>query len=311
MRPAATFSLTVIGYCVRRIRGCTILTVRLTVASPLAIITGQATVETPPMSAPTPAGLLIGFAILFVVFRLLERLQPVARRTPLRRPGLLTDLAYWIATPLVGHYVVGLALLVAVAVFAQIVYGRVVEHEILSGFGPLSRLPVVVQALAMLVAADFIGYWVHRMFHRRRLWKFHAVHHSSVTLDWLSSVRAHPMNDLVTRLATTLPLLALGFAPTAAAGIAPVFALFAVLLHANLDWDFGPLRGIVASPVFHRWHHSIEPEAQDKNFAGLFPLWDRLFGTYYMPSGRRPEHFGTPTPVPDGILAQIMFPFRR
>lgn len=263
------------------------------------------------MSAPTPFGLLIGFAILFVVFRGLERLQPASRRTPLRRPGLLTDLAYWIATPLLGHYVVGFVVLVAVAVFAQLAYGRVVEHEILAGFGPLSRLPVAVQAFAMLVAADFIGYWVHRLFHGGRLWQFHAVHHSSATLDWLSSVRAHPVNDLVSRVATTLPLLALGFAPAAAVGIAPVFALFAILLHANLDWDFGPLRSVIASPLFHRWHHSTDPAAQDKNFAGIFPLWDRLFGTYHMPAGRHPEHFGTATPVPDGIAAQLLFPFRR
>lgn len=280
-------------------------------SGPHDLDTGKATIETQPMTAPTPAGLLIGLAVLFVVFRLLERLQPAVRRTPLRRPGLSTDLAYWFATPLVGHYAVGAAVLVCVAAFAHIAYGRVVEHEILAGFGPLSRLPGAVQALAMLVAADFIGYWVHRLFHRRRLWKFHAVHHSSVALDWLSSVRAHPLNDLVTRLATTLPLLALGFAPAAAVGVAPVFALFAILLHANLEWDFGPLKGIIASPVFHRRHHSIEPDAQHKNFAGLFPLWDRLFGTYFMPIGRRPQHFGTPTPVPDGILAQLMFPFRR
>jgi sterol desaturase/sphingolipid hydroxylase (fatty acid hydroxylase superfamily) len=263
------------------------------------------------MHAPTPFGLLAGFAVLFVVFRLLERLQPPSRRTPLGRPGLATDLGYWLATPLLGHYVVGFVVLVAVALFALLAYGRVDKLEIMAGFGPLSRLPPFAQALMMLVLADFIGYWMHRLFHGRRLWKFHAVHHSSTTLDWLSSVRAHPVNELVSRLATTLPLLALGFAPSAALWVAPVFALFAILLHANLDWDFGPLRCVVASPVFHRWHHSTDPGAQDVNFAGLFPLWDILFGTYHMPRGRVPERFGTDTPVPDGLFAQLAYPFRR
>ena len=41
-----------------------------------------------------------------------------------------------------------------------------------------------------------------------------------------------------------------------------------------MTWDLGPLRGIIASPVFHRWHHSKDREAWDKNFAGLLPLWD-------------------------------------
>jgi sterol desaturase/sphingolipid hydroxylase (fatty acid hydroxylase superfamily) len=65
------------------------------------------------------------------------------------------------------------------------------------------------------------------------------------------------------------------------------------------------------SPRFHRWHHTDETEARDKNFAGLLPLWDILFGTYYMPKGRRPFHFGTSTPVPAGLFGQLAFPFRR
>ena len=59
-------------------------------------------------------------------------------------------------------------------------------------------------------------------------------------------------------------------------------------MHANLDWDWGPLRSFLVSPRFHRWHHTSEEEARDKNFAGLLPLWDILFGTYYMPRERRP-----------------------
>jgi sterol desaturase/sphingolipid hydroxylase (fatty acid hydroxylase superfamily) len=262
------------------------------------------------MQAPTLTGLAAAFALMFVVFRALELRLPRDRRTPLRRKGLLTDLSYWIFTPFVAHYVVGLIVVIAVAVFALIVYGRVEEAQIMGGFGPLSKLAFWQQSLLMLILADFIGYWTHRLFHGRRLWRFHAIHHSSQTLDWLSSVRAHPVNDLVSRMATTVPLLGLGFAPAAAAWVAPVFAIFAILLHANLDWDWGPLRSVVASPRFHRWHHTSEAEGRDKNFAGLFPVWDILFGTYHMPRDRRPERFGTQTPVPEGLFAQLAFPFR-
>jgi len=254
---------------------------------------------------------IVGFAVLLVVFRGLDRLRPPERRTPLLRRGLATDLAYWLTSPFVNHYVVGLVVLVVVAAFAQLAYGQIQKEQIMAGFGPLSRLPPLVQALAMLVLADFVGYWMHRLVHGRRLWPFHAVHHSSETLDWLSSVRGHPVNELVSRIATTLPLLALGFAPSAALWVAPVFALFGVLLHANLDWDFGRLRSVIASPVFHRWHHATDPEARNKNFAGLFPVWDILFGTYYMPRNRLPGSFGTDSPVSKGIIGQLAFPFRR
>lgn len=263
------------------------------------------------MNVPTLQGLAAAFVVFFVVFRGLERLLPRNRRTPLLRSGLITDLSYWVFTPYAAHYVVEGVLFLAVATFALLVYGRIDQYQILHGFGPLSKLPFAVQAILMLVIGDFLGYWTHRKFHGRRLWLFHAVHHSSTTLDWLSALRAHPLNEVISRLVLTLPLLALGFAPAAAASIAPIFALFAILLHANLDWDWGPLRAVVASPRFHRWHHTCEDEGRDKNFAGLFPVWDILFGTYYMPDDKRPERFGSDTPVPDGLLAQLIFPFRR
>jgi sterol desaturase/sphingolipid hydroxylase (fatty acid hydroxylase superfamily) len=172
-------------------------------------------------------------------------------------------------------------------------------------------LPQWLQAISILIAGDLIGYWMHRAFHRGRLWRYHAVHHSSQELDWLSSVRLHPVNDALMRIAAALPVLALGFAPVAVAGIAPLLTLMAILVHANLDWDWGPLRAVIVSPRFHRWHHTSEAEARDKNFAGLLPLWDILFGTYHMPRERVPEHFGTDTPVPAGLLGQMLFPFRR
>ena len=258
----------------------------------------------------TPSGLAILFAVLLVVFRALELTMPKARRTPLIRRGVLTDLSYWVFNPLVAEAAIGLIVLLFLAVFALIVYGRIDKAQILAGFGPLSRLPMAVQAILMLVLADFIGYWVHRRFHAARLWRFHAIHHSSQTLDWLSAARAHPVNELLGKLAIMLPLLALGFNATAIAWTAPVTGLFALLLHANVDWDWGPLRTVIASPRFHRWHHTSDAQGQDKNFAPLFPLWDVLFGTYYMPAGQIPQRFGTTTPVPDGLIAQLIFPFR-
>jgi sterol desaturase/sphingolipid hydroxylase (fatty acid hydroxylase superfamily) len=102
-----------------------------------------------------------------------------------------------------------------------------------------------------------------------------------------------------------------GFAPIALAGIAPLLTLLAILVHANVDWDWGPFRSVIASPRFHRWHHTSEEEGLDKNFAGLLPLWDVVFGTYYMRKDRLPARFGTDTEVPAGLFGQLTFPFRR
>lgn len=259
--------------------------------------------------------LLLGPVIAFVLFlaatRAVEWMKPVGKRLPVLRRGFATDLTYWFFTPLATKAVTKIAVIAALIPVALLIYGRLDEAQLLDGFGPLSRLPLWAQAVAMLVIADFIGYWMHRVFHRGRLWKFHAVHHSSVDLDWLSSVRVHPVNDALMKIAAALPLVALGFKPDTLAVITPVLTIMAILVHANVDWDFGPLRRIIVSPRFHRWHHTDEAEAIDKNYAGLLPVWDIIFGTYYMPPDKLPSRFGTATPVPASLHGQLWFPFRR
>jgi sterol desaturase/sphingolipid hydroxylase (fatty acid hydroxylase superfamily) len=103
----------------------------------------------------------------------------------------------------------------------------------------------------------------------------------------------------------------MGFNGAALAAFVPFLTLYALFLHANVAWSFGPLRHLVASPVFHRWHHTSEAEGLDRNFAGLFPFIDLGFGTFYMPPGRQPQRFGiVGDDVPDGLWAQLRYPFR-
>lgn len=264
------------------------------------------------MNAPTLGGMVIGLAVSFVAFRGLERLRPRSRRTPFLRPGLATDLAYWFATPLLAHYVVRVASILAVMPLVLVIHGTLDQDIISAGFGPLSRLPFWAQLALSIVAADFLGYWVHRLFHAHgRLWLFHAVHHSPRALDWLSALRVHPVSEAISRILMALPMIALGFSPLVAATVGPFLAIYGLLLHANLDWDWGPLRAVIASPRFHRWHHSDVPEAQGRNLAGIFPVWDILFGTWYMPRDRVPESFGAVASVPDGLVAQLLYPFRQ
>ena len=79
-----------------------------------------------------------------------------------------------------------------------------------------------------------------------------------------------------------------------------------------MTWDFGPLRCLIASPAFHRWHHTSEDEGLDRNFAGLFPWMDLLFGTFYLPSGKQPSRFGVSGQnVPSTFVGQMLYPLRR
>jgi len=256
--------------------------------------------------------LIVALAVLTALFAVLERLwpgKPLQRR--LRR-GLGTDLVYWFFTPLATK-AVSKAAVAAALVPLLLVLGRPLDaSSIQAGFGPVTALPAWAQAALILVTGDFIGYWVHRAFHGRWLWKFHAVHHSSTELDWLSSVRLHPVNDVVARVCQAVPFVLLGFSPLVVAAYIPFLTFHAIALHANVSWTFGPLRHVVSSPTFHRWHHTREDEALDRNFGGLLPVWDLLFGTFYMPKGKLPTEFGVKDDaVPEGFLAQLVHPIRR
>ncbi|HET8644825.1 MAG TPA: sterol desaturase family protein [Vicinamibacteria bacterium] len=255
-----------------------------------------------------------GLLLAAVALGGLERLRPAVAGRRLARAGLRTDLAYWFFTPLVTRWVTRAAVVVAVVLLAAgagVPLDRAHLQAFVAGGGSaVQAQPVWMQTLEVLLLGDLIGYGMHRAFHRGRWWRFHAVHHSSREVDWLSSVRLHPLNDVAMRLAQVVPFVLLGFNPALVAAYAPFLTVHALLLHANVPWTFGPLRFLVSSPAFHRWHHTTEAEGLDKNFAGLFPFIDLALGTFYMPPGRQPQRFGIlGGEVPEGLWAQLRYPF--
>jgi sterol desaturase/sphingolipid hydroxylase (fatty acid hydroxylase superfamily) len=264
------------------------------------------------MHLPSTLGrALFGLVLLGLVFMVIERWLSNRPRLPLRRRGWLTDVVWFLYSALIAKPITFYLSLIP---FVLLVILGVTDKEGLQdrsyrGFGPIGAQPLWLQTVELYLVADFLGYWSHRLFHRRRLWPFHAVHHSTQDLDWLASVRVHPVNDLVGHLVQTLPLVLLGFNPWVATTAAPFLTFYAIFLHANVDWGFGPLRYVIATPLFHRWHHSRQREAWDKNFAGLFPIWDLIFGTLYLPAGKVPEDFGIDDTMPESWLGQMWRPF--
>jgi sterol desaturase/sphingolipid hydroxylase (fatty acid hydroxylase superfamily) len=264
--------------------------------------------------SPTLSSLVVGLLVLSAGFWLLERWRPSIRGQRRTARQTRTDLAYWFFTPLVTRVATRLAVGL-VFVFVAASQGLTLDdfrRAATSRQTWATSLPIAVQVPVVLLLADLLAYWTHRLFHRPRLWPFHAIHHSSTAVDWLSSVRLHPVNDIVARVVQVLPLYWMGFNGAVLAAFVPFLTLYALLLHANVSWTFGPLRYAIASPAFHRWHHTTEEEGLDKNFAGLFPFIDLVFGTFYMPIDRQPQRFGTNgAQVPDGLIGQLAYPFRR
>lgn len=256
------------------------------------------------MKVPGIVPLLVGLVALSLIFALLERFgAALPRKTILRRERAI-DFAYWFFTPWVSKTAATVAVFLSIALIA-----RGSQSQSSSWF---AQQPFAVQILELLILGDFLGYLSHRLFHSRLLWKFHAIHHSAEDVDWLAATRLHPVNEILTRVFQVIPLYLMGFRGAPLAAVAPILAFYALFLHANLRWDFGPLRYVIASPAFHRWHHTSQEEGLNRNFAGFFPWIDLLFGTFYMPRGVQPQKFGVAgEPVPATLIGQLAYPFRR
>jgi sterol desaturase/sphingolipid hydroxylase (fatty acid hydroxylase superfamily) len=228
-----------------------------------------------------------------------------------RKRELVTDLCYWFLIPLVARYLrIGLLVLGA-AVFFGITTAEGLVEFYDNGHGPLAQLPLWLQAAIFLVGTDVMMYWIHRAFHRPALWKYHAVHHSSTELDWISAARFHPINIFLGSVMADVALLLAGISPN----VFVILGLFTIghsaFVHANLNWTLGPFRYVIAGPVFHRWHHTAAERGGSKNFAATFPVLDLLFGTYYMPKDALPDVYGVAeADFPAGFGAQMLYPFK-
>jgi sterol desaturase/sphingolipid hydroxylase (fatty acid hydroxylase superfamily) len=217
--------------------------------------------------------------------------------------GAATDFMYWFIVPLClrgGRTVLLWAGL-------RLLFGGAESPGL-----PTGDLPLWLQCMLILLIQDVLLYAAHRVFHTRLAWKYHAIHHSPTVLDWMSAARFHPLNNLLAFTAADVAILLMGFSPAALLLLTPFNLIYSAMTHANLNWTFGPLRYLFASPVFHRWHHTTEKEGIDKNFASTFPILDVLFGTFYMPPGKLPEQFGNgENDFPDDFWGQLLHPFTR
>lgn len=253
--------------------------------------------------------ILLVLGIIFAVLSYFWACNP--GRPWWRKSDLATDVCYWFVIPVIARFIrISMLVIGAAWLFGiHTVDGVIAFYE--DGHGPLSQLPLWVQSIAFLIGSDFMMYWFHRGFHRPTMWHYHAVHHSSEHLDWISAARFHPVNLLLGSVLADVVLLVAGISPKVLVVLGPLMIAYSAFVHANLNWTFGPFKYVLASPVFHRWHHTTADQGGDKNFASTFPILDLMFGTFYMPKDRIPDAYGVADPIPQGFGEQMLYPFRR
>jgi sterol desaturase/sphingolipid hydroxylase (fatty acid hydroxylase superfamily) len=229
-----------------------------------------------------------------------------------RKPDLITDICYWLFIPVITRFLrIGMLIAGAAVLFGiTTAVGLIAFYE--NGHGPLAALPLVAQMIIFLIGEDFILYWSHRLFHGNQLWKYHAVHHSSEDLEWISAARFHPVNLFFGAVLADVVMLLAGISPNIFVVLGPITIAHSAFVHANLDWTLGPFKYVIASPVFHRWHHTAAERGGEKNFAATFPVLDLIFGTFYMPEGVLPDRYGiADREFPASFGAQLAYPFKN
>lgn len=257
----------------------------------------------------------IYFGLDFFVLRLLftgfifipiETLFPRRPEQGIFRGEWREDLFYYLVSSMMVQVLTWLSFIPANTLLAMTSWG--------SFRAWVAALPFVVQFVAIMFLTDVVQYWVHRLFHRiPALWRFHAVHHSAQSMDWIAGARMHFFEILILRGMTVIPAIVLGFSQNAVNTYVFVVYIYATFIHSNLGWRLGWIERFLVTPRFHHWHHGIEKEAIDVNFSIHFPMLDKLFGTHHMPENDRwPSGYGIGGhPVPKGYLKQFLYPFIR
>jgi len=241
---------------------------------------------------------ILGLFVLVVPF---ETLFP-RHRQRLRRPDLRTDLAYGLATPVLSAATLAVGVVVGVASLAWL--PGLAMRPLVAALPPTARL------VAGVLLFDCMIYWLHRFSHEVPfLWRFHAVHHSTRQLDWVSGLRNHPLDGALLSPAFVL-LAAAGFRLQYVGVLTVVQVVLGLFLHANVRWRWRALQRIVITPEFHHWHHTTDRQAAHSNYSVFLPVWDIVFGTYFVPRHRRPEQYGIDEPMPTGLVNQLRYPLR-
>lgn len=247
---------------------------------------------------------LLDMLLMTLIFSPIEVLWPAYRRQSVFRDEWLLDIGYFLSTHLPIQITSFLILLPATQLTQYL--------GIPSLLAATASLPWLVQLFLAIVVADLCEYFIHRLFHTVPfLWRFHAIHHSSKSLDWIAGSRSHIVDDVIVRAFMLIPMMFV-FPHDIIVAYLFFVTIHATWTHCNFGPTLGWLEPYLILPRYHHWHHTSQKEAIDKNFAIHFPWIDKLFGTHYLPESGWPQTYGLHNErLPAGFWGQTFYPFSR
>ncbi len=263
----------------------------MTVSTPTA-----ASIRVPSRAAQTALGLILLLAPALLLFAVQtisgSAIGAAVAALSLSSTIQLVAERFWPARPLAPHASPRLA----VEAFQGIVYGLLLGVATIFAAAALVsagkralgvpfalELPIWGQALVLVVVADFFDYFRHRHEHESDglFWRVHSVHHSIREFSLLAGLAVHPLEPVFTFVSYGVVAGLLGLSSEATI-LGFTIAMIAMgAQHANTFSRLGWLSNVIAHIDGHRWHHDMALSAgHNVNYANVFSLWDRLWGTF-------------------------------
>ncbi|MBL4673384.1 MAG: sterol desaturase family protein [Arenicella sp.] len=154
------------------------------------------------------------------------------------------------------------------------VYVAIHQHYALFDLGDSALIWVIA-----FVAYDFCYYWNHRFGHEMNLlWAAHVIHHSSEEYNLTTALRQTGSSFL--SFIFYLPLALLGFDPLIIIAVGALNLIYQFWVHTRHVGKLGWFELFFVTPSNHRGHHAQNTVYIDRNYGGVFIIWDRLFGSY-------------------------------
>ena len=148
--------------------------------------------------------------------------------------------------------------------------------------------------LLAFLAEDLRYYWWHRISHRSRwFWASHVVHHSSQHFNLSTNLRQSWTSQFSGLILMNVPLAYVGFSPALTGAAFSLNLLYQFWIHTeSIDRLPRWFEWLLNTPSHHRVHHGSNPTYLDANYAGVFMIWDRLFGSFVAERGDEPARYG-------------------
>ncbi len=209
---------------------------------------------------------ILSIPIYFALIGIELAIQAVKKYKIYRLNDAITNISCGITQQVTGIFFKILSITVY-----QLVYENFALFEI---------LPTWYNLIILFVLADFFYYWAHRKSHEINLfWGGHVVHHQSEDYNFSVALRQGSF-QIIWTFFFYIPLAILGFDTLSFVLMSGLVTVYQFWIHTETIGKLGPVEWIMNTPSHHRVHHGRNPKYIDKNHAGVFIIWDRMFGTF-------------------------------